>query len=453
MPIWSAPAPNPTKPLGGFPQVPNVTNRILFYGSDTTGNYNHAAMISYHSNFVTVSWKNGLGSNGEDKPGQRVLYTQTLDGVDFTPPSILFPSLSSPALPTALFAGPFAVLNGHLYASATPGVITTGDEAAQGSQFCLWPDGLEPRNAGPPLQKQPMGTLLMRRVLDGQGGLGPLFWATTNLTPPGFLPFATLPILTANETDEATQLDIFSPSFTASMPSTLPCDDSPTGTLKCEAVAGGGQNYQHLTSDPPGVGIANERSHWVIPATNPTWGGGDMMVYRSSSSYASVLLSAFRPAAATGGGAHASAAGAGAGAGTTNPSAPSSWGPTATVTAFPNDQSNINAGALPKEAGGGVFLVLNALPHSERDPLVIATSRDGVNFTAAAAIVSCTHLGPVNSPCGGRKGSKEGYGPSYPQGLTVVDPAPAALQGMWVVSTNNKEDVLLSRFPYSALLD
>jgi len=427
IPFWSAPSLNGSKPFAGLPLLRNVTNEILFYGTAEQGDYNHGAMIAYHEGFVTVSWKNGVGMSTEDAPGQRVRFTQTTDGITWATPNILFPSLSSPKFPTALFAGPFAVLNGHLYASATPGQVTKGD--AQGSQFCLWPDGIDTRNAGPPGQQQPVGVLLLRRIFDGTGKLGPVFWAA-NHTPAGFEPVS-VGVLTANETDEETQTDLFSSGFTPSLPS-LPCSDPATGgTLKCEACLHGCQYYENLTSFPRGTsGIANERSHWVVPASNREWGGGDVLVYRSSSSSESVLLSSFRP------------------------SGQRQWstGAAANVTNFPNDNSNINAGTLADSGGGGVFLVQNALPHSIRDPLVLSLSQDGFNFSRAFAIVSCTQLASLRSTCSGRLG-KNGQGPSYPQALTVIDPAPSGLQGMWVVSTNNKEDVLLSRFPHEVLLE
>ena len=41
---------------------------------------------------------------------------------------------------------------------------------------------------------------------------------------------------------------------------------------------------------------------------------------------------------------------------------------------------------------------------------------------------------------------------SYPQGLSVVAPAPLAMQGLYVVATNNKEDVVVTRVPWAALL-
>ena len=33
----------------------------------------------------------------------------------------------------------------------------------------------------------------------------------------------------------------------------------------------------------------------------------------------------------------------------------------------------------------------------------------------------------------------------------VVAPAPVAMQGLWVVATNNKEDVVLTRVPWEKL--
>ena len=48
----------------------------------------------------------------------------------------------------------------------------------------------------------------------------------------------------------------------------------------------------------------------------------------------------------------------------------------------------------------------------------------------------------LRSRCKARQKANKNVGPSYPQGLSVVAPAPAALVGLWVVATNNKEDVL-----------
>ena len=47
-------------------------------------------------------------------------------------------------------------------------------------------------------------------------------------------------------------------------------------------------------------------------------------------------------------------------------------------------------------------------------------------------------------------GKSKNRGPSYPQGLTVVPPAPPRMQGLWVVATNNKEDVWVTHLPFGS---
>ena len=59
---------------------------------------------------------------------------------------------------------------------------------------------------------------------------------------------------------------------------------------------------------------------------------------------------------------------------------------------------------------------------------------------------------PGKSVCKARQAKNHNVGPSYPQGLSVVAPAPAAMRGLWVVATNNKEDVVVTRVPWAALL-
>ena len=91
--------------------------------------YNHAAMMDWHNGSMFLTWKNSPVD--EDTPGQRVLYSQSHDGVAWTPTdgvsNVLFPNMSSTTKPAALFGGPTAILNGKRYASASP------------HQFCLFP--------------------------------------------------------------------------------------------------------------------------------------------------------------------------------------------------------------------------------------------------------------------------------------------------------------------------
>ena len=130
---WSIPPFDHTQPLAGISPLPNVTPSVLFWGTTTSGGYNHGAMLTYHAGLLHVAWKNGLGSQGEDRTGQRVRIVQSADGVTWGAADVLFPSLNTSALPVALFAGPFAVLNGRLYASATPAVMRRAMRRAHSS--------------------------------------------------------------------------------------------------------------------------------------------------------------------------------------------------------------------------------------------------------------------------------------------------------------------------------
>lgn len=375
LPLWSVPPFNTSSPTAGLAELPGRTSSVPFFGTRDAGDYNHGAMITYGPGaMITVSWKNGVGESAEDATGQRVKFTQSADGNTWAPSQILFPSMNTSALHVALFAGPFALLNGRVYASATPAVIATGD--AQGSQFCVWPDGVDPRNAGPPGQKQPVGTLLLRRV-ESLGVLGPLFWAAATI-PLGFGPVtAALGILTLNETDASTRADVA--LLRADLP-TLPCADPVTGgTLKCEAVRGGAQEYEHL---PRTARLANERSHWVVPDGAP-FAGSDVLVYRSHSG---ALWASVRSVAV------------------------GAWSDVA-LTTIPNDDSNINSGALP--GGAGVFLVANAVPNRARNPLTVAFARDGVDFSSAFWVMSCTEPAfPNNQSCTARGAGGASGGPS-----------------------------------------
>ena len=129
------------------------------------------------------------------------------------------------------------------------------------ARFCHWPDGLDPRNAGPPGQKQPVGTLMLRAVGDGvSGALGPLFWIG-DIVPAGFGPAsAAAGVVTLNATDATTQRDVG-----VLKGGGVPCEAG-GGSLKCPACAGGCQLYDE---QPRGYHLANERAHWLLP------GGGD----------------------------------------------------------------------------------------------------------------------------------------------------------------------------------
>jgi len=257
---------------------------------------------------------------------------------------------------------------------------------------------------------------MLRRVLPGIGNLGPAFW-TADVMPTGFGPAsAAAGVLTANETDAETQADVAELRATRRANGQVPCADPATGgSLKCEACVNNCQEYEHL---PANASLANERTHWMIPA-GAAYGGADVLLYRCH---------------------------AGAFYASTRPGPTGSWSDIS-LTNIPNDNTNANASPLP---GGRVMLALNALPNAIRDPLVLAVSQDGLDFSSAGVVMTCTDIGVANSTCGGR-GSHDSPGPSYPQAMAVVAPAPEAMQGVYVVATNNKQDVVLARLPFEAL--
>ena len=214
-----------------------------------------------------------------------MLFSQSADGVTWSKAALLFPSMGTASTPSAQFAGPFAVLNGRLYASASPAVIADGD--AQGAQYCQFPDGLDPRNCNCPGVKhdrlqatllasllfhadgavlqcgghQPAGLLMLREVLPGaEGKLGPVFWGTPAGPPPQYTQSAA-----RNKVRKLAQMDAQTRGDVAKLllhgvadGFVPPCDTDGTGTLKCEACPNGCQVY---SLSPKTDGLANERAY------------------------------------------------------------------------------------------------------------------------------------------------------------------------------------------------
>jgi hypothetical protein len=440
IPSWTALIPDPGKPLGGFTQIPGVVNTEIYHGDQAVaGAYNHAAMIDYHHGIFLIAWKNGAES--EDKSGQRILYAQSTDGATFTKTdgkNILFPSMTTSSHAGAMFVGPPIHLNGRQYVGASPGTPTG---AADGAQFCLWPDPIDAprRNCGPAHGTEYADILIMREVRSGTGGLGPLFWANAANAVPGLWAAAgaAAGIVTLNQTAAQTQADL-ALMFGMADPGpgkdlAVPCGPASEGSLKCEACPRG----CHLYDDNGGAPVGNERTHYTLPSGGAA--AGDAILYRCGS--IPFLFASMRA----------------------NPSLGQRGWSQPLQTTIPNDESNMNAGALPD---GRVFLTHNSVFRAKddaappvaalappaahaapawqtagrshgsdlsgsgygtlrfRDPLTIATSVDGLVFDKAYAVASCTNLS-ATSTCAPRvAGGGKNPGPSYPQGLAVTDPAP-----------------------------
>ena len=72
--------------------APSATHSIVYTGVAGSA-YNHAAMIDVLNGTMLICWKNGLDS--EDKRGQRILFSTSIDGRAWLNASVLFPDMST----------------------------------------------------------------------------------------------------------------------------------------------------------------------------------------------------------------------------------------------------------------------------------------------------------------------------------------------------------------------
>ena len=324
IPEWTAPACNLSLPLGGFPRLAGTSNSQIFNGSLSIGAYNHAPMIGFDGVRLFVSWKND--HEDEDSPGERVLFSQSADGIEWVPsvsdaPSELFPNMSTTAMPAALFAGPPLYVAGRMYAAASP------------KQYCLYP--------APSFSAD---RLLLRRVYsDVPGSLGPIFWSTSTV-PPGFELASELNnVSTVDAMDAQTRADVALISNASGYGAGfMPCA-APALSEKCEACAGGCQPWNEAPSN-----IVFERTHFTVGPADARIGYPQVLLWRSGNgSNPNTLWASVQQG-------------------------PDDAWSSLVPTNLPNQPANINAGVLPS---GRRYLALN--PCAARDPLVLATSPDG----------------------------------------------------------------------------
>lgn len=399
LPSWQQPYLDPLiPPYGGASLLSNNTQWTrLFYGNTNAGSgaYAMSPMLSFLNNRFLASWK--LSVSDEDEPGQRVMWAQSNDGSTWTTTSdgsnVLFPSMNSTENPrVALFAEPSLLLNGRVYAAASP------------KQFCLYPD-------------QYQTILLLRRVFDDQIGLfGPLFWASSTI-PDGFaIASARENVTSLAEQDIQTQNDIALLTQTTTTPP-CPTDGS---TSKCEFCSGGCQNWTVALNVSS---LENERSHYNVPGSS-----AEVLLYRSHNRF---LYASVRE------------------------SLGDTW-PVPIITNITDDVANFNAGNFPLTNGlnGRAYLVSNALITLLRDPIFLSTSIDGFAFSSTAAIGTCENkiFTSPTQPWGCQYringGAKEG-GLQYPQSAIVTSPSLSA--GFYVIVSLNKEDIWISRTPLEDL--
>jgi len=109
IPYWSAPLPNHTLPFDGYTPVANASWKLIYNATGEFGLYTHAPMLDYFAGQFTASFKSSPVH--EDDPGQRILVSQSPDGVSWSSVMELFPNVSTTSNPAALFAEPFIHIN------------------------------------------------------------------------------------------------------------------------------------------------------------------------------------------------------------------------------------------------------------------------------------------------------------------------------------------------------
>lgn len=399
LPRWTAPLPNVTEPFAGYPLLPGVRLTNVFMARPdwpAAGTYSHLPMLDFHaaSGRLVLAWS--MSPRDEGQPGTKAMFSSSADGgATWSPAVELFPNISTNGLPALVIAQPFLTVGGRLYAAGSM------------IQSQLWPvDAI----------RQPYG--LLRTVdwaPDGAAVLGPVFWATA--TPPAGMALASAlnNITTVAQQDAQTRADVARVNNASAYGADggwLPCGDA-AAALKCETCGAGG--CPAWASTPAAV-HSNERTHYIIPGSDPRLGTPDVLLYRSPNATnftpPFVLWASVRTAP---------------GGGWSEPAA----------TDMPNSPSNMNAGPLPD---GRRYLVFN--PGPGRDPLVWATTADGWAWDAAWAVVSCSQLGPNRTACSDRyAGWSKGTGVAYPQAVVLAN-------GTAVVAfSNNKEDIWTASFP------
>ena len=328
LPSWTATRPDKSQPLAGYDSLPVAFKTSVHRGEPGYGSYNHNVFIDYQvdTGFV-ILWKNG--PRDEDSNGQRILYSRSADGRTWRPAAELFPPLPN----STQEPGPFVHLGSRLFAACSPGIYNMShagkitDQDAQGSQFCLWPDPIDPRNCGPPDQRGVWGamvgqhTLLMREILPN-GKLGEMFWASGNGPSRYRSVNERVGIRFLSQMDSTTQ------KLVGGLRATMhaPCPDRDAGTRKCEACEGGCQEYTAMgICGTEKCNMDHERTHYRLPGQNTS----DVLLYRQGLYlFASTRINSTRKA---------------------------DW-PLVSATDIPNDSSNLNAGELPD---GRIFLVHN----------------------------------------------------------------------------------------------
>jgi hypothetical protein len=466
VPRLTAPQPNASLPVAGLRLLNDTDHAVVFEATPALGTYNHGAHVTAINGTVISSWHNC--ARDEDAPGCRVLYALSTDGgLHWLPPQELFPRLSPPLDPNAtanasvhfganVYATGFQSFDGRLYAfagvknnecSASCRVSHTGlSDCCQRCRAECCPCAA---NTNLPL-------LVRALAVPGGGGaalsLGGVHWLA-----------------------RAAQLSGYNLSVAERA---IPSYEQGASQLRADAEQ---YNAQKLRVDPPAPPLPaalSERSvfvqAWQAPGTAPGSlpgfasdalfnlsvvallrdDGGSPPPLREWASRCALLSNRSTAAAL----ASASARGQDMllpGGGAVHPPL-CDWS-LPVLTNIPDSRSATCAGVLPtsnganrgaKRAAGGHyshFLLGSQLPKLWlRDPLTIALSAGGVDFSALLAV-------RAGAPPARFAGSGKGPGFEYPMAVVVGEEG--GEQWLLTVYSVNKEDIAATRIPLPLTAD
>ena len=88
--MWNSPMPDTSRPAMGFPVPEDVSTATVYRATAETGIYSHHPQITYHDSAFHAMWSNHF--DGEDGPGQRVIYSRTSDPAEWGGFLELFPA-------------------------------------------------------------------------------------------------------------------------------------------------------------------------------------------------------------------------------------------------------------------------------------------------------------------------------------------------------------------------
>jgi hypothetical protein len=88
-PLWRTQMPDPRQEAAGFPKLATVRTAVVYRPQSQQEAYSHCSELIWHAGRFYVMWINH--PEGEDLPGQRILYSSSADGIQWTAASELFP--------------------------------------------------------------------------------------------------------------------------------------------------------------------------------------------------------------------------------------------------------------------------------------------------------------------------------------------------------------------------